>query len=244
MTSLTILSGGAAHGLVASLAPRFTSETGFEIAGEFGAVGAMADKLRQGQPTDLIILTAALVTKLAAETLIVRASIRDVGLVETALAVRAGDPQVAVRDAAGLRAALLAADAIFVPDTKASTAGIHVASVLHQLGIADAVATRLRVFPNGATAMRELARSDAQRPIGCTQSTEIIATPGVELSGALPPGCELATMYTAGVTARAANANAAQVLIELMTSEKSKALRTQAGFLCRQSGSGKPREYR
>ena len=102
-----------------------------------------------------------------------------------------------VRDAAGLRNALLAADAIFVPDTKASTAGIHVAKVLAQLGIAGDVAARLRVFPNGATAMRELAASDARRPIGCTQSTEIISTGGVMPSGSLPPGCELATMYTA-----------------------------------------------
>ena len=231
MTSLNILSGGAAHGLVASLAPRFTMETGFDISGDYGAVGAMADKLRQSQPTDLIILTAALVTQLADETLIVPASIRDVGLVETALAVRAGDPKVSVHDAAGLRAALLAADAIFVPDTKASTAGIHVASVLQQLGIADEVATRLRIFPNGATAMRQLAQSDAKRPIGCTQVTEIITVKGVELSGALPRGCDLATMYAAGVTVHAANANPAQLLIDLMTSADSEALRSQAGFL-------------
>jgi len=231
MTSLTILSGGAAHGLVASLAPRFKAETGFDLAGEYGAVGAMADKLRQGQPTDLVILTAALVAKLAGEKLIVPASIRDVGLVETALAVRAGDPKVAVRDAADLRAVLLAADAIFVPDTKASTAGLHVASVLQRLGIADEVATRLRIFPNGATAMRQLAQSDATRPVGCTQSTEIITTPGVELSGTLPAGCDLATMYTAGITVHAVNANPAQLLIDLMTSADNEALRSQAGFL-------------
>ena len=231
MTSLNILSGGAAHGLVASLTPRFKAETGLDISGDYGAVGAMADRLRQGQPTDLVILTAALVAKLAGEELIVPASIRDLGLVETALAVRAGDPKVAVRDASDLRAALLAADAIFVPDIKASTAGIHVASVLQQLGIADDVAARLRVFPNGATAMRQLAQSDAQRPIGCTQVTEIITVEGVELSGALPGGCDLATMYTAGVTVHAANANPAQLLIGLMTSADSEALRSQAGFL-------------
>ncbi len=231
MRSLTILSGGAAHGLVASLAPRFKLESGFDVTGEFGAVGAMADKLRQGQPTDLVILTAALVAQLAGETLIVPASIRDIGMVETALAVRAGDPKVAARDAAGLRAALLAADAIFVPDTRASTAGLHVASVLQQLGIFDEVATRLKIAPNGATAMRQLAQSDAKRPIGCTQATEIITTPGVELSGSLPAGCDLATMYTAGVTVHAANANPAQVLIELMTSAENEALRSQAGFL-------------
>jgi len=231
MTSLTILGGGAAHGLVASLAPRFKAETGFEISGDYGAVGAMADKLRQGQPTDLVILTAALLAKLAGEELIVPASIRDVGLVETALAVRAGDPKVSVRDAADLRAVLLAADAIYVPDTKASTAGLHVASVLQQLGIADEVATRLRVAPNGATAMRQLAQSDAKRPIGCTQVTEIIAVEGVELSGALPRGSDLATMYAAGVSVRAANPNPARLLIDLMTSADSEALRSQAGFL-------------
>ena len=210
MTSLNILSGGAAHGLVASLAPRFKAETGFDISGEFGAVGAMADRLRRGQPADLVLLTVALMA---------------------ALAVRAGDPRVSVHDAAGLRAALLAADAIFLPDPVASTAGIHVAAVLQKLGIADAVASRLQVFPNGATAMQQLAQSDARRPIGCTQATEIITIDGVDLSGALPRGCELATVYAAGIAAHAAQAAAAQILIELLTAAESAALRSRAGFL-------------
>ena len=231
MTTLNILSGGAAQGLVAGLAPKFREMTGFDIGGEFGAVGAIADKLRNGTATDIVILTAKIIADLAGENLVVPASIADVGLVETAVAVRAGDPEVSVRDAASLRAALLAADAIFVPDTKASTAGIHVAKVLQQLGIADAVASRLRIYPNGATAMRHLAETDAVRPIGCTQSTEIISTPGVVLSGSLPPGCELATMYTAAVTARAANARQAQDLIDLLTAADQHELRRRAGFL-------------
>jgi molybdate transport system substrate-binding protein len=130
-----------------------------------------------------------------------------------------------------LRVALLAADAIFVPDTKASTAGIHVAKVLQQLGIADEVAARLKIFPNGATAMRHLAETNAVRPIGCTQSTEIINTKGVILSGSLPPGCELATMYTAAVSTRAANAPQAQALIDLLIGADQDKLRESAGFL-------------
>jgi molybdate transport system substrate-binding protein len=231
MSSLNILSGGAAHGLVASLTPDFKAKTGFDIKGEFGAVGGLADKLRNGFATDTIILTAALVAKLAGEKLVVSSSIADVGVVETALAVRAGDPKVAVKNADELRAAFLAADAIFVPDIKASTAGIHVAKVLGQLGIADEVAARLKIHPNGATAMRELAASSARRPIGCTQSTEIISTAGVELSGSLPKGCELATMYTAGVTTTAAHASEAQALIALLTSAEAREERVRAGFL-------------
>ncbi|KRR24517.1 molybdate ABC transporter substrate-binding protein [Bradyrhizobium lablabi] len=231
MNRLNILSGGAAQGLVGSLTQAFKVQTGFDIAGEFGAVGAMADKLRKGAPADIIILTAALLAKLTEEKLVTAASIADVGLVETALAVRAGDPRVTVRDAAGLREALLVSDAIFAPDTKASTAGIHVANVLQQLGIADQVADRLRIFPNGATAMRELAASEARRPIGCTQSTEIISTKGVTLSGPLPPGCELATMYTAGITTAAAHPREAQELIGLLTGTEQLEQRKRAGFV-------------
>ncbi len=231
MTRLNILSGGAAQGLVGSLAPQLKALTGFDIGGEFGAVGAMADKLRRGLPTDIIILTATIVAQLAAERLVVPASMADVGLVETALAVRSGDTLVSAGDAASLRDALLAADAIFVPDIKASTAGIHVAKVLRQLGIAATVEARLDIHPNGATAMRHLAASDARKPIGCTQSTEIISTPGVLLSGSLPPGCELATMYTAAVTTGAINAKQAQVLIDLLTDDRRRDLRERAGFL-------------
>ena len=231
MTSLNILSGGAAHGLVTSLAPKFKERSGFDIAGEFGAVGAMADKLRNGAPADIVILTARIIADLAGANIVVPGSIADVGLVETAIAVRAGDPPVTVNDAAGLRTALLAADAIFVPDTRASTAGIHVAKVLQQLGIDETVAARLKIYRNGATAMRHLAASDALRPIGCTQSTEIISTPGVVLSGSLPPGCELATMYTAAVTTQAVNARQARSLIDLLVSADQRELRERAGFL-------------
>ncbi len=231
MTAMNILSGGAAQGLVGSLAPQFKALTGLDIEGEFGAVGAMADKLRKGVPADMVILTAALIAALAREHLVAAASIADIGLVETAVAVRAGDPVVTVKDAASLRDTLLAADAIFVPDTKASTAGIHVAKVLQQLGIVDEVAARLKIYPNGATAMRHLAASDALRPIGCTQSTEIISTNGVVLSGSLPPGCELSTIYTAAVATKAANAEQAQALIDLLIAADQRGLRERAGFL-------------
>src|SRR5450755_4057745 len=102
MTALNILSGGAAQGLVASLAPDFKAQTGFDIAGEFGADGAMADKLRKGTHADIIILTTKIIAELSKEGLVTSASMADIGLVETALAVRSGDPLVAVNDAASL----------------------------------------------------------------------------------------------------------------------------------------------
>jgi molybdate transport system substrate-binding protein len=231
MSSLKILSGGAAQGLVASVAPKFKAMSSLDIEGEFGAVGAMADKLRAGTAADILVLTATMIATLAQENRVVAASVTDIGLVETAIAIRAGDQPVSVRNTVELRKAFLAADAIFVPDTRASTAGIHVAKVLQQLGIADDVAARLKIFPNGATAMRNLAASTAARPIGCTQSTEIISTAGVILSGSLPPGCELSTVYTAAVATQAADAKHAKILVDLLAGADQRELRDRAGFL-------------
>ena len=47
----------------------------------------------------------------------------------------------------------------------------------------------------------------------------------------MPPGCELATMYTAAVTTRAANARQAQALIDLLTDAGQRERRERAGFL-------------
>lgn len=230
MTTVNILSGGAAQGLVRGLSEAFKARTGLGIDGEFGAVGIMADRLRARTPADLVILTQAILAKLAAEKLVNSSSIADVGKVETALAVRSRDPRVIVKTETDLREIFRSADAIYVPDTKASTAGQHIASILDQLGIAYEVASRLKIFPNGATAMRELATSTATRPIGCTQATEIIATDGIALSGSLPPGCELVTMYTAGVAAQAAHPKEAAALIALLTGADHEELRQRVGF--------------
>jgi molybdate transport system substrate-binding protein len=231
VNALRILSGGAAQGLIAGLVPKFEAATGWTLAGDFGAVGGMAARLRSGEAVDAIVLTQALVDALKGEGIVVANSIRPVGLVETALAVRACDAVAPIADVGVLSQTLLMADAIFVPDTKASTAGAHVAKVLQQLGIADRVASRLKVFPNGATAMRELAASQAQRPVGCTQATEILATPGLQLVGALPGEFALSTIYSAAITTRAADATIARSFVQLLTAHDQLAARARAGFL-------------
>jgi len=63
---LEMLSGGAAQGLVAAVTAPFKAQTGFDIGGSFGAVGAMRDKLLAGTPADVLILTAALIAELTA----------------------------------------------------------------------------------------------------------------------------------------------------------------------------------
>jgi molybdate transport system substrate-binding protein len=230
MQKLTVLSGGAAQGLFASIEAMVRERQDCTVDGIFGAVGMMRAKLADGHPADLVVLTAAILRDLAAAGDIIADTVTDVGRVETAIAVRGDDPAPDVADAAGLKQALLAADAVYVPDTEQSTAGIHFASVLARLGIADELKSRLRTFPNGATAMRALAASTERRPIGCTQVTEILSTPGIRLIAPLPKGYDLATVYTAGVVSRSANKEAARALIALLAGSDTAAIRATCGF--------------
>ena len=228
---LRVLSGGAAQGLVNALALRFKADTGCDIEGTFGAVGAMRERLLGGAAADLLILTRALIEELANEGHVVAGSAVDIGTVLTAVAVRSSDSAPQVGDAGALRTALLAADEIYFPDPELATAGIHFAGVLDRLGISPDVTGRLRTFPNGATAMRALAAATAKHAIGCTQVTEILSTPGVTLVAPLPQGFELATVYTAGVCTRAALPELARALASLLAGFGARAARERAGFV-------------
>jgi molybdate transport system substrate-binding protein len=229
--TIKVFGGGAAQGLVEELRPSFESETGLAIEGVFSAVGAMRARLVAGEPADVVILTSALIADLARDGHVTAESAANVGTVDTAVAVRRSDALPPIGDAGQLRTALLAADAIHFPDPQQATAGIHFAKVLRDLGIWDTVADRLRPAPNGATAMRELAGATSRHPIGCTQATEIIATPGIVLVGSLPEDCALATVYTAAVGARTEAPVEAVRLVGLLTDDAGRPARRRLGFI-------------
>lgn len=228
--TLNFLSAGAAQGLLRALQPAFEAEFGRALQGRFGAVGAMKEALLAGEPCDLLVLTETLMNQLVDEGLVRRDSCAPLGRVRTGVAVRADQPRPDVSTPDALRATLQAADAIYFPDPVRATAGIHFAKVMQELGVLDELQSRFRTFPNGATAMRELAASTAQRPVGCTQVTEILYTPGVHLVAVLPAQFELATTYTAAVTTASTQALAAGQLVALMSGAASLTLRQAGGF--------------
>lgn len=230
MSSLHILSGGAAQGLVNQLRGAIYSETGRAVEGQFGAVGLMRDKLLAGEACDVLILTQALIDELTAAGQVQPGSAKPLGVVRTGVAVKSGEPQPKVDTAESLKAALLAAQGIYFPDPVKATAGIHFMNVLKQLGIAEQVAGALRPFPNGATAMKEMAAATGPGLIGCTQVTEILYTPGVQLVSVLPKEFELATVYTAAMAAKAEQPQAARMMIDLLTAPAAAELRRAGGF--------------
>lgn len=227
---LYILSGGAASGVVKGLQEAFTARTGARLQGTYGAVGVMKEKLLAGAPCDVLILTSALIAELETGGQVLAGSAAPLGRAKTGVAVKAGDEQPDVSSADGLRDALLRARGIYFPDPQRATAGIHFINVVKRLGILEQVEHALRPFPNGATAMAEMAKTDEPGLIGCTQVTEILYTPGVRLVAALPTEFELATVYTAAVCKASAQPELARDLVAALSGEGSAELRRRGGF--------------
>jgi molybdate transport system substrate-binding protein len=227
---LRILSAGAAQGVVEAIRVPFRAASGVDLDATFGAVGALAEKLRAGERCDVVILTAAMIADLERNAQVLPGTGAPLGRVRTGVAVRAGDPLPAIADRAQLAAALRAAPAVYVPDMARSTAGVHVADVLRRLGLADELAPRLSIHPNGATAMRALAAATERGAIGCTQITEIRYTSGITLVGPLPAEFELATVYTVAVSAMAREPALARRFAEMIAGPSQRSLRQKAGF--------------
>lgn len=228
--TVNVLCAGAVQGIVKALHARFERETGARLQMRFGAVGAMKEALLGGEPCDVLIVTDAMVVALQSTGELGLRPRAPLGRVRTGIAVRTGAALPEIGTPQALQAALSAASEIYFPDPQRATAGIHFAAVLERLGIHEALAPRLRSFPNGATAMRELAAGSARGAIGCTQITEILYTPGIALVGALPDEFELATVYTAAVAARAAQPVLAQRFVDLLAGPATRQMRADGGF--------------
>ena len=224
-----VLSGGAAAAVVQGVQAQFEQSTGSRIEGTFSAVGMMRDKLLGGAPCDVIILTKPLIEQLIASGHVVPGSARSLGLVKTGVAVRQGTAHPSVNTREALQAAMNAAQGIYFPDPDKATAGIHFMNVLKALGLNETLQSRFRVFPNGATAMAAMAKSEESGLIGCTQVTEINYTPGVDLVDVLPAEFELSTDYTLGVCTGSQAPERAEILAQLLAGPASAQVRRQGG---------------
>lgn len=224
-----LLSGGAAAGLVNPLKAEFEAKHNCTLHGTFSAVGAMKEALLQGTPCDVVILSKAMVQSLIDSGHVKAGSLRALGVVKTGIAVKHGTTHPAIATRADLQAAFRAAEGIYFPDPKLATAGIHFFKVLQTLGLDIELADRFRTYPNGATAMKEMALATGP-VIGCTQVTEIKYTEGVDLVGVLPQEFELATVYALGISTQAQQPQIAQALSDALTDTSTEALRLAGGF--------------
>jgi molybdate transport system substrate-binding protein len=230
VTRLRVLSAGAAQSVTECIAAQFTSETGCAVEAAYGAVGAIKARILEGEPADVIILTAALIDELVVSGYIAPESRCDLGIVGTGVAVRAGTPLPDVTSSGALCGTLLASNRIICPDPAVATAGKVVMRALDLLGIHEQVRARLHFFPNGHASMQELARSRHALDMGITQNTEILANNGVTYVGPLPDELQMKTIYAGGLAAKTQDPVLSGNFIERFATPSARAMLKTAGY--------------
>lgn len=227
---MNILCAGAAQGLVKALQGVFLEFTGSRIEARYGSGGAMRDAFLGEEPCDVLILPEPMVGELQAAGRLLQGSAGTLGRVRTGIAIRSDARRPDLSTSAALKNCLLAASAVYCSDLYRSTAGIHFASVMRELGIAEQLKPRLRSKQSGTEAMQAMAAEALAGAVGCVQLTQIHFTPGISLAGVLPREFELATVYSVAVSANAGQPEPARRFVELIAGARTRVMRQQVGF--------------
>ena len=230
MTTLSVLSAGAAQAVTERMIEAFERDSGVRVVADFGAVGAMKAKFIGGERADVIILTRPMIDELAQAGRVARDSTFDLGRVGTGVAVRKGAAAPDVSDADALRRCIATASRIVCPDPAIATAGKIVMSLLEKLELSEAVRARLTFFPNGYAAMSWLAAGGGDGAVGITQVTEILPNSGVTYAGPLPAAFQMKATYTLAVALATGEPALSKEFAGRFASADARALLAEAGY--------------
>jgi molybdate transport system substrate-binding protein len=217
---------GAVQSVVREMVASYEQKTGNTVKFEFGTAGAVAKKVADGAPGDVVLATNKGLAELARAGK-VEGSIRDLGSMGVGVAVKAGAPKPDIHDVAAFKNSMLTAKSVMYADpTKGAQSGIHVAKVFAQLGIDKQVKAQIR--ERGPDGLKEVAKGDIE--IGLGQISEILANKDVVLVGPFPAEIQGAVTFSAAVHAGSKEKKAAEELIQLLTGTQAKEKFKARGF--------------
>ena len=206
--------------------PAFERAHGLATAVEFGATNHTLARMRAGDTADLVFATEGALTALAQEGRIVAHTITVLATSGVGACVLAGQPKPDISTVEALKQTLLNAKSI--AHSKAGQSGIHMAQVIEQLGIGQAVRSKLIINASGLVAERVVS-GDVE--LGFQQISELMAVKGVDIIGPLPDAVQLKTIVAVGVGTGSAYAAQAQALIRELASPALNDAKRAAGLM-------------
>ena len=212
-TTFKIFGTNAFRTVLRDCLPAFERAHGLKTVVDFGATNHTLARMRAGETADLIFATAGALSELAKESRVVSNTITILAIAGVGACVLAGKPWPDISTVEALKQTLLNAKSI--AHSKAGQSGIHVARLIEQLGVADAVRNKLIIHPSGLVAERVVS---GEVELGFQQISELMAVKGVDIIGPLPDAVQLKTIVAAGVGVGSAYAAQAQALIRELAS--------------------------
>jgi molybdate transport system substrate-binding protein len=208
---IRVFSSGAPADVEKVVAAQFTQETGYRVTFTVATPAEIQAKLKNGDTPDIVVLPAPIVDALTkAETL--RGGKVDLARVGIGVIVRDGAPRPDISSVEAVRKMLLDARSIVHPDPNGGgLAGVALARMMVEMGIADAVKPKLTymfAINGGANLV-----ANGQAEVGLFNISEVLTAKGVTLVGPLPAAVQSYIVFTAAIHTGSASPESAQALI-------------------------------
>jgi len=210
---INVISSNALKSSLEELAPAFEKATEHKLVITWGAAIPLKAAIEKGATFDLAVLTTAAIDDLVRQGKLVGATRTALVNSGAGVAVRKGAPKPDIGTVEAFRLALLNAKSVAFVEQGGT--GVYLKALLPRLGIADALAGRIKMLPPENPAAHAIANGEAE--IGMTQISEILPYAGAELVGPLPKEIQLTTSFATAVGASARQSEPAMALIRFLT---------------------------
>jgi molybdate transport system substrate-binding protein len=211
--TLKVLTGGAFKPVVMDLIPDFEKQTGHKVTVINDTAGALNQRIRTGEPFDIVIAPTTTLEPLAAEGKVVDESMTPFGKVGVGVAVALSARTPNIGSVEGLRRTLLDARSVaYVNPMSGGTSGIYVERMFQSMGILSDMRKKA-VMTNGGLAGDKVARGEAE--IALQQASELRLVPSIRFAGMLPEGVQSWTVYAGALSPAARNKDSALTLMSI-----------------------------
>jgi molybdate transport system substrate-binding protein len=223
-----VLASVALTSALDELSPQFERATGNKLTIGYGLIAEIRKRIIEGETADVIILSRPVMDELQKQDKVAAGPITNVVGTAVSVAARAGAPKPDMSSVDAFRRSLLAAKSIVYADpAKGGASGVHFASVLDRLGIAEQMKPKTILVP-GAQAADVVAKGEAE--LGVAQASEIVPVAGAQLVGPLPGEYGRVTVFSAGTGAGSKAPDAAKALIQFLTGPTAAPVFKSKGF--------------
>ncbi len=212
---MKVLSALAVQEVLTRAIADFTRDTGHQVDIAFATMGALQARLAAGEAADLATLAVPVTEPLLKNgSLTNRTDLARTGI---GVAIREGAPRPDISTPEAFVQTLLDARSVAFTDPSAGgTAGVYLAGLLQQLGIAAAIKPKAILQRSGFFVAQCVAEGGAD--IGVTLISEIVPMKGAPVAGPLPPTLQNSTTYAAGVFVHSRAREEALAFIEFLAS--------------------------
>jgi molybdate transport system substrate-binding protein len=192
-----ILSAASMRSVLTEVVPEFERSSGHRLLIDYDTMGRIDRRVAAGESPDFVIGSGQSVAALVERLRIEPSSQLILARTGVGLAVPAGAPLPPIKSVEDFKRALLDAKrVVYARPEGGGAAGIHVAKVIGDLGLNDAVAAKTRFGAGGDVA--ELVAAAGPGTLGLTQISEIVGKSYVQYVGPLPDSLQNYTVFAAG----------------------------------------------